>query len=61
MLLRPVEFESTKIVWKTIVLPLNYGRYLFNNNYTIKKKEIINIRYSMLKLITTKSEEYKNG
>ena len=38
ILLRPVEFESTQSVWKTNVLPLNYGR--LDVNYMFKHKTI---------------------
>jgi len=30
-IIRPVEFESTHIVWKTIGLPLTYGRVILED------------------------------
>ena len=57
-LLRPVEFESTHIVWKTNGLPLTYGRDVFFITLSLKMRNIFKIPLVSFRLVSLRFTLY---
>lgn len=56
---RPVEFESTHIVWKTNGLPLTYGRVLFKCIIMIKLGRMVHSYFLLLASFSRGSMQIK--